>query len=780
MSRSGRYAELAQLTFWFLLGSDILLLGWWHMMLPAVALLLLLVLLLAGGVWLWTLRRHGLALLRTPLDRPLLFLLLVLLLTTALALDPSRSWRFVWQWAGCIWLYYLAVTLFRAGWSRRAFAKGLLLTLTVVMAGAYFQLYGLLRQWYAAGPWPNLLPPTLPRIWGFTGSPNLLAIMLNLGVLLAAGYWQTSLGRKPLPLWGWLFLTAPLLILPASRSGWLGLLVGGAALVAIRLLGRPAGQRLTRRTLWQLAAGGGLALALFLTLIITLRGQTLQLSQLGTALYRLDFWRVALLAWRAAPLWGSGLNSYATYYMLNMPVPPETLYVAAHNIFFQALADMGLLGLLALGWLTFSAWRCLRRAVAAGPDGLTQGMIAGLAAFFVHALFDTPESWIMALAALLLGGIVAQAKNQTSETRWDRPVAVVWLLSWFVLLLAGILGYQVSGHYFAATAAAGEGEWTAALADLQQAQVQLPYEDSGILAFQALLEGGLAAREPERLPAAIAAYERLIKLEPGWGAHRANLAALYWQAGERDQALALMAEAVAQTPAVAPYQLNLLNWQAAMGESDPAGWQTLYALPDTWDDAPLWAAHGVVVDDAVPQAAPQTVAEAQALLAAGAIEPAAAQFDALRAADPYDAGAQLGWGISQLLLGDEPAAADAFRRVSALERLRGVGTIWSQEAQLWRALLSTATPKQLATLQLQLREQSPYGPGRGGQGNYTMTVLLRMPPPADLLPQLRCFTVRTPLVAPLQLADRELGAAWAEPLLLGAGDGTISCWSERP
>ena len=169
--------EMLQLTFWFLIFSDILLLGWWNMLLPAATLLLLLILLGAGGLWIFMLRRHGFGLLRTPLDGGLLLLVVVMIASSWWGLDPSRSWRFVWQWSACIWLFYLSVTLIRAGWSLTAFGKGLILTLAVILIGAYYQLYGLLQGWYGAGPWPDLLPPAIPRIWGLTISPNVLAIM---------------------------------------------------------------------------------------------------------------------------------------------------------------------------------------------------------------------------------------------------------------------------------------------------------------------------------------------------------------------------------------------------------------------------------------------------------------------------------------------------------------------------------------------------------------------------------------------------------------------------
>ena len=85
-------------------------------------------------------------------------------------------------------------------------------------------------------------------------------------------------------------------------------------------------------------------------------------------------------------------------------------------------------------------------------------------------------------------------------------------------------------------------------------------------------------------------------------------------------------------------------------------------------------------------------------------------------------------------------------------------------------------------MQAQLQEQSPYGPGYGGQGSYTLTTFLRLSPPADLLPQLDCFATADvwarSLVQVEAWGGRDDGVEteWVGPLLYGAGDGTIPCW----
>ncbi|MCB0008867.1 MAG: hypothetical protein KDE04_20515, partial [Anaerolineales bacterium] len=158
--------------------------------------------------------------------------------------------------------------------------------------------------------------------------------------------------------------------------------------------------------------------------------------------------------------------------------------------------------------------------------------------------------------------------------------------------------------------------------------------------------------------------------------------------------------------------------------------------------------------------------------------------------DPYDSRAYLTAGIAALFLDQPDEAGRLWRRADIIDGITssvGQGGQIGTELNLWRLLQREASAAEIQRFQLRLGEQSPYGTGRGGQGSYTNIVLLRLPPPADLLPQLRCFTVRGRWVEPLLLArvwyenqGQAAGVTWIDQSLLGDGDGTISCWGDQP
>ena len=411
-------------------------------------------------------------------------------------------------------------------------------------------------------------------------------------------------------------------------------------------------------------------------------------------------------------------------------------------------------------------------------------MTAALVAYLVHSLFDTPETWIMALAALILGVVVAQLRPEPATHRYLTWVPIMWPVGWVVLLATGMIGYQVSQQYFLATTAADEGNWEQALTHLDVAQSLLPYDDSSILAMSSLLRGGLAATDSDLLDEAVAEFETLVALEPGWGAHRANLASLKWQQGQANEAIALLAEVVAQTPDVGLYQLNLLRWQAAVGVDDPAGWRRLMGLKQSWEGAPLWGEVSGAGESGPAEEEPATdIERAEALLLQGHLDAAAERFETLIVQEPYDARAHLGLAVVHLQRGDEVAAADSLRRAGAIFRLTRITGSDGVQVQMWQALLPGASAGRLEQFRLQMSEQSPYGPGIGGQGSYTLTVFLRLSPPADLLPQLDCFSVAEQRARPLQFVDSWYERegiderAWLDQILYGDGDGTVSCWN---
>lgn len=175
-----------------------------------------------------------------------------------------------------------------------------------------------------------------PRVSGWTEQPNLLGhlvvVMVGL-VWVLAGSWA-GLGGLLLSLGG--------LLITSSRAAWLGFLVLLAAWV-IPL-------KRWRLWVWLLLA----AIALWFSFgpeNLGRFGTTLNLNA-PTSIVRLQFWEVARQAWIEFPWTGVGWGNFPLFYQINLPLNALEFSAShAHNIFFQMLAESGLLGLLAFGLL---------------------------------------------------------------------------------------------------------------------------------------------------------------------------------------------------------------------------------------------------------------------------------------------------------------------------------------------------------------------------------------------------------------------------------------------
>ncbi len=107
---------------------------------------------------------------------------------------------------------------------------------------------------------------------------------------------------------------------------------------------------------------------------------------------RSQLWQAALKIWRAHPLLGAGPDAFRHLYSSYINVPPDSR-IRTHNIFLEALANTGALGLAAmvflLGW---TAWVLLRLARARSMEAshrlVALGLIVALAAYVGHGLAD--------------------------------------------------------------------------------------------------------------------------------------------------------------------------------------------------------------------------------------------------------------------------------------------------------------------------------------------------------------------------------------------------------
>ncbi len=256
----------------------------------------------------------------------------------------------------------------------------------------------------------------VPRVQALYGSANNLALVLGrlLPLAVALAFWRKE-DRKPGPEDGKrrffarrLFYGFALIVIAAA-----GFLTFSKGLLFISM---PVGllvlfifQRSLRKPILILAVLGALALIPFLN--------TPRLAQItsGTGRFRVYLW---LSAWRMGldhPWLGVGLDNflyaYRSYYVL--PAAWEELNLShPHNLIFDLLTRVGLMGFLAGMWLVLGTiWLGLRRLRVLSPEHPLRPWVLGLGAGFVagmaHGLIDNslflPDLMIL---SLLVAGVM--------------------------------------------------------------------------------------------------------------------------------------------------------------------------------------------------------------------------------------------------------------------------------------------------------------------------------------------------------------------------------------
>jgi hypothetical protein len=220
-----------------------------------------------------------------------------------------------------------------------------------------------------------------------------------------------------------------------------------------------------------------------------------QLSGAG----RHDFFRVAIDAFEEKPVLGHGAGTYQFSWeqLRSIPVPVRD----AHSVFFEAFAELGLVGgLLVLGlfgtllWTGFAAWRNARGS----QQELCAVLLAAAAAFTVGAAID----WFWEIAALgaifflASGVLVAVRCSQLSQERGAANgkgegrrfgLAVAGLaIAWVTAL--GLIGPLLVDHEIGASqTAAADGDIAGAVSHADTARsiepwAASPYVQLGLLA----------------------------------------------------------------------------------------------------------------------------------------------------------------------------------------------------------------------------------------------------------------------------------------------------------
>jgi len=547
--------------------------------------------------WLFTHWRRGWTWHRTPLD----WVFIIWVAAFALSiLANGDTWRRsamgLWFMGAYIGVWYgLYDLIANRGVKGDTFVDGVLFSGLIVLIFGYVQVFVSLANGQG-----------IPRPVSTLGNANALAgylvvlAPLALGRLIAV---RATFGR--IVIGAYATFTILLLLMTASRGAWAGLAValavGGVLWLAHHnLLSLPRLRDTWRSLKTQFkiviifAFIGGLIAAAGLGFLL-IRSLNEPGRDVGNRTY---LYNAAIQLFTQKPLTGQGLFTFGYYLPLYSSMPPDKPHSHAHDAPLHIAAELGIIGLVALAATLVVMFFAIRRnwREMKGRDRLSLiGAIGAVIGFGVHHLVDTPAMMpviaLMGLLALVLA--MSPANPIPLAARWRvarHPFAMAGL--WAALIVSGFWSTSVYGNYLTALRDAAEnGNFREAAEDLQPVIDSEP-SLSLYRAQQAFLLG-LAANEGDSQAAqdAIAAYERVVQMEPNYAPYWANLSALYWNAGQMEQGFEAMQKAVTIAPEAWQLQYDLGLYAETLGGREDiareAYQQALIVEPDA-DLHPAW------------------------------------------------------------------------------------------------------------------------------------------------------------------------------------------------
>lgn len=367
-------------------------------------------------LWLCRFIARGHLSVATPVDLPVLFLLLVLPLNLYASADAELSRASLFRFIGEMAVLYTVVN-----WTADAVsgaARVRILSAGLIAVGSGAALLGLLATNLSGSKVLNLdvLTSRLPHL--VFPPLNSLGVNANLTGGLAAVLFPLAVAqllwtKEPLTriigLVGALVLGATVLI-TQSRGAWLGVAL---ALVVMALLNL----RRAWLSLFILVLALGAALNFFG--IERLLGFVSGGGTIESGASRMEIWERALYMLQDFPFTGVGIGTFGKVASVLYPfftIAPVTQVPHTHNIYLQAGVDHGIPGMVAIiGFLTalfVTGLISIRRAQDTPWRGLAIGLFGALVVYLAHGMFDAIDNTLKTSAFIFatFGLLIATAR----------------------------------------------------------------------------------------------------------------------------------------------------------------------------------------------------------------------------------------------------------------------------------------------------------------------------------------------------------------------------------
>lgn len=321
----------------------------------------------------------------TPLDRPILFLIIAILLS-GIGSFTMEYGDATLKYIGLILFYYAIVNTIKNDKTVKIMA---LLTLCSMIIASLYGLY----QYFFLGA---------HRVGGFImiiGYGGLLSFIIIF--LLIFLLWSDISLKYKLASSVMVILFGLNLLFTKSRGAWLAFITGGAVLSWLK------DKRLILVLLFFLVL-----LAIFLPNEYILRFKSsFDLTENRSNLGRIIVWQGACLMWKDNPVNGVGMGNFKqtfeTKYMHLQPITTEH----AHNNFLQFAAETGTIGFIAFFYFMFMVLRILYKSYCVSKNNV----------------------WNLFILSAFISMVVFNALGLTDLVFWTAPVVRFF---WFLLALS--------------------------------------------------------------------------------------------------------------------------------------------------------------------------------------------------------------------------------------------------------------------------------------------------------------------------------------------------------
>jgi len=272
-------------------------------------------------------------------------------------------------------------------------------------------------------------------------SPNMLGCYLAMTIPLCAGSILDKINLKKPYIFqsACLALTLTALVLTKSLGVWISLAFGALVFVILS-------NRLRRSTRLIICA----LMLLMPAYILFLRFDMFAdfANQQNTILQRLSFWKSSLAMIKDFPLTGVGAGNFSNIYLkYKYFLANETMF--AHNIFLQAWAETGILGIISIIWLLAAF---IKTSFKIEKNLITIGLIASCSVFIVNNMLDF-SYFIPQVSFLwwLYLGLLSRARKtdnvKSNNTTRSLALAIVFILILLNIKSAIALNYFQKGEY---------------------------------------------------------------------------------------------------------------------------------------------------------------------------------------------------------------------------------------------------------------------------------------------------------------------------------------------